>query len=125
MELMRIKNSKIHALGEDEGGEDEGGEDDGVDFELGFQFQFQFHGKDGQYDGQGRCLREKGKVLGIERKILCKKSYTLSTVGEGVYYQLKEFQNLFLKAVPLKIWKFFLIEGFMLSVFGIQSCQFC
>ena len=50
MQLMRIKNSKIHALGEDEGGEDEGGEDDGVDFELGFQFQFQFHGKDGQYD---------------------------------------------------------------------------
>ena len=49
MELMRIKNSKIHARGEDEGGEDEGGEDDGVDFELGFQFQF--HGKDGQYDG--------------------------------------------------------------------------
>ena len=45
MELMRIKNSKTHALGEDEGGED-----DGVDFDLGFQFQFQYHGKDGQYD---------------------------------------------------------------------------
>ena len=34
MELMRIKNSKIHALGEDEGGED------GFDYE-GFEFECQ------------------------------------------------------------------------------------
>ena len=34
MEHMRIKNSKIHALGEDEGGEDEGGEDDGFEFDC-------------------------------------------------------------------------------------------
>ena len=39
MELMRIKNSKIHALGEDEGGGD-----DGFDFDLGFEFQFQYYG---------------------------------------------------------------------------------
>ena len=39
MELMTIKNSKIHALGEDEGGED-----DGFDFlGQGFEFEFQYH----------------------------------------------------------------------------------
>ena len=41
MELKRIKNSKIHALGEDEGGED-----DGFEFDFlgeGFKFQFQYH----------------------------------------------------------------------------------